>query len=303
MMNNELLSEISRLKAARGAVIFAHNYTLPEVQDLADFVGDSLELSLKARDAKAGCIVFCGVSFMAETAKILAPRSTVLNPVPEAGCRMADMATAAAVREYKKQHPDTILVAYVNTTAAVKAEIDICCTSANADRVVASLPKDKKIMFLPDRNLGSNIAGSLGRPMELWPGCCPIHHEVTPEQIAAARKLHPGALVLVHPECPPATVAAADQALSTGGMLRFVKASEAGEFIVGTEYGIIHRLEKENPGRKFYPLEPLPRCADMKLVTPEKIRDALRDGKPEVVLPEELMDRARAAIERMLAVR
>jgi len=302
-MDNAPVNEIAKLKAARGAIILAHNYTSPEVQDIADFVGDSLELSLKARDAKAPCIVFCGVSFMAETAKILAPRSTVINPAPEAGCRMADMADADAVRQYKKNHPDTVLVAYVNTTAAVKAEIDICCTSANADRIVASIPKDKKIMFLPDCHLGSNIVNSLGRKMDLWPGYCPIHHEVTPEMIAAVRKRHPGAVALVHPECPPATVAAADKALSTGGMLRFVKGSDADEFIVGTEYGIIHRLEKENPGKRFYGLEPRPCCADMKLVTLEKIRDALRDGKPEVVLPEELMDRARTAIERMLAVR
>lgn len=302
-MNTQLIREISELKAARKAVILAHNYTLPEVQDVADFVGDSLELSLKARDAKAPCIVFCGVSFMAETAKILAPDSIVLNPAPEAGCRMADMADAEAVRGYKKQHPDTVLVAYVNTTAAVKAEVDICCTSANAEHVAATIPKDHKIMFLPDCHLGSNIANSLGRQLELWPGYCPIHHEVTPEQIAAARQLHPGAVALVHPECPPATVAAADHALSTGGMLRLVKSSDAKEFIVGTEYGILHRMRKENPGKTFYELDPRPCCADMKLVTLEKIRDALRDGKTAVELPEELMDRARAAIERMLAIR
>ena len=302
-MDNRIVSEIAELKAAKKAVILAHNYTLPEVQDVADFVGDSLELSLKARDAEAPCIVFCGVSFMAETAKILAPKSVVINPAPEAGCRMADMASADAVRAYKKQHPDTVLVAYVNTTAAVKAEVDICCTSANAERIVASIPADKKIMFLPDCHLGSNIVNSLGRKMELWPGYCPIHHEVTPDEIAAARKLHPGAVALVHPECPPAVVAAADHALSTGGMLRLVKSAEEKEFIVGTEYGILHRMRKENPGKIFHELEPRPRCADMKLVTLEKIRDALRDGKPEVTLPTELMDRARAAIEKMLAIR
>ena len=302
-MNDAIIREIAELKAARKAVILAHNYTLPEVQDIADFVGDSLELSLKARDANVPCIVFCGVSFMAETAKILAPDSTVLNPAPEAGCRMADMAGAEAVRGYKKQHPDTVLVAYVNTTAAVKAEVDICCTSANAERVVETVPPGKKIMFLPDCHLGSNISNSLGRKMELWPGYCPVHHEVTPEQIAAARKLHPGAVVLVHPECPPAVVAAADRALSTGGMLRLVKSAPETEFVVGTEYGILHRMRKENPDKLFHELEPRPRCADMKLVTLEKIRDALRDGKPEVTLPVELMDRARAAIEKMLAIR
>ena len=302
-MNTRLAAEIAELKERRNAVILAHNYTVPEVQDIADFVGDSLELSLKARDVDSPCIVFCGVSFMAETAKILAPESTVLNPVPEAGCRMADMATAEAVREYRRNHPDTVLVAYVNTTAAVKAEVDICCTSANAEKVVASIPAERRIMFLPDRHLGQNIIDKLNRPMELWPGYCPIHHAVTAEQIAAARRAHPGAEALVHPECPPETVAAADHSLSTGGMLRLVKSAPGTEFIVGTEYGILHRMNKENPGKRFYELEPRPCCGDMKLVSLEKIRDALRDNAPEVVLPRELMDRARGAIERMLEIR
>ena len=302
-MDERIVAEIAELKKRRSAVILAHNYTLPEVQDAADFVGDSLELSLKARDVKSPCIVFCGVSFMAETAKILAFDSTVLNPAPDAGCRMADMATAEAVREYRRKNPDAVLVAYVNTTAAVKAEVDVCCTSANAERVVASIPKERKIMFLPDRNLGRNIMDKLGRPMELWPGCCPIHHAVTAEQLTAARKAHPGAVVLVHPECPPETVAIADRALSTGGMLRLAQSAKEPEFVVGTEYGIMHRLEKENPGKKFYGLEPRPCCSDMKLVTLEKIRDALRDGAPEVTLPREVADRARAAIERMLEIR
>ncbi|MBQ6352924.1 MAG: quinolinate synthase NadA [Lentisphaeria bacterium] len=302
-MRNDILSEIAELKSQRQAVILAHNYTSPEVQDAADFVGDSLELSLKARDAKSPCIVFCGVSFMAETAKILAPASTVLNPAPCAGCRMADMADAQAVRKYKAEHPGTVLVAYVNTTAEVKAEVDICCTSANAERIVASIPADAPIMFLPDRHLGSNITNSTGRKMEFWPGCCPIHHDVTPAPPAAARRLHPGAVALVHPECPPETVAAAGHALSTGGMLRLVKNAPETEFIVGTEYGILHRMRKENPGKRFYELDPRPCCDDMKLVTLEKIRDALRDGKPEVVLPADLMDRARRAIERMLEIR
>ena len=303
-MDERLVAEIAELKKRRTAVILAHNYTLPEVQDVADFVGDSLELSLKARDVKSPCIVFCGVSFMAETAKILAFDSTVLNPAPEAGCRMADMATAEAVREYRRKNPDAVLVAYVNTTAAVKAEVDICCTSANAERVVASIPKDRKIMFLPDRNLGRNIMDQLGRPMELWPGYCPVHHAIPAERIVAAKAAHPGAVALVHPECPPETVAAADRALSTGGMLRLARSAEEGrEFIVGTEYGILHRLGKENPGKKFHELDPRPCCADMKLVDLEKIRDALRDNAPEVKLPREVADRARRAIERMLEIR
>ena len=302
-MNDPLIREIDALRKERNAVIMAHNYTNPEIQDIADFTGDSLELSLRARDAHAPCIVFCGVSFMAETAKILAPESTVLNPAPDAGCKMADMATAEAVRAYKKNHPGTVLVAYVNTTAAVKAEVDICCTSANAEKVVASIPKDKPIMFLPDRNLGRNIMDSLKRPMELWPGCCPVHDRITPGEIAAARRAHPGAEVIVHPECTPEVVGAADHALSTGAMLRLLPGSQSESFIVGTEYGIMHRMVKENPGKRFYELEPRPCCEDMKRVTLEKVRDALRDNAPQVVLPVELMDRARRAIERMLEIK
>jgi len=301
-MDERLAAEIAELKIRRNAVILAHNYTIPEVQDLADFVGDSLELSLKARDAKSPCIVFCGVSFMAETAKILAPGSTVLNPAPQAGCRMADMATAEAVREYRNKHPDTVLVAYVNTTAAVKAEVDICCTSANAEKVVSSIPADRKIMFLPDCHLGKNIMNALKRPMELWPGYCPIHHEVTARHVCAARTAHPKAVVMVHPECPPETVAAADHALSTGGMLRLVGTSPENEFIVGTEYGILHRMSRENPGKCFYELDPRPCCEDMKRVTPELIRDALKNNAPEVKLDEALMLRARCAIEKMLDI-
>ena len=302
-MNDPLIREIDALRKERNAVIMAHNYTNPEIQDIADFTGDSLELSLRARESQAPCIVFCGVSFMAETAKILAPDSTVLNPAPDAGCKMADMVTAEAVRAYKKNHPGIVLVAYVNTTAAVKAEVDICCTSANAEKVVASIPKDKPIMFLPDRNLGRNIMDRLKRPMELWPGCCPVHDRITAAEIAAARRAHPGAVALVHPECTPEVVAAADHALSTGAMLRLLPGSKAADFIVGTEYGIMHRMVKENPGKRFYELEPRPCCEDMKRVTLEKVRDALRDNAPRVELPVELMDRARRAIERMLEIK
>ena len=302
MTGSDILSEIAELKSRRNAVIMAHNYTDPEVQDLADFVGDSLELSLRARETQAPCIVFCGVSFMAETAKILAPNSMVLNPAPAAGCRMADMATAEAVRRYRMEHPDAVLVAYVNTTAAVKAEVDICCTSANAEKVISSIPEGKEIMFLPDCHLGQNVADTLKRRMELWPGYCPIHHRITPQQIAAARVIHPRAVVLVHPECPPEVTAVADHALSTGGMLRLVHRAPEKEFIVGTEYGIIHRMARENPDKLFHELSPRPCCPDMKQVSPEKIRDALRDGSPQVELPEDLMKRARVAIERMLEI-
>ena len=237
---------------------------------------------------------------MAESAKILSPDSKVLLPVMDAGCQMADMASAQAVADYRKANPDTVLVAYVNTTAAVKAEVDICCTSANAEKVVRSIPEGKKIMFLPDRNLGSNVSKTTGREIELWPGFCPIHNRIEPKTIREARKLHPEALVMVHPECHPVTVAEADIVLSTGGMLRAVKESDAREFIVGTEYGILHRLQKENPEKRFYPLEPRPTCGDMKLITLENILHCLETGEGEVILDPEIMERARLPIDRML---
>ena len=298
----ELIGEIRRLKEERGAVILAHNYTEGDVQDIADFVGDSLELSRKAANCKAGVIVFCGVRFMAETAKILSPDAIVLHPAPDAGCPMADMADPEEVRKYRAGHPDTVMVAYVNTTAATKTAVDICCTSGNAEKIIRSIPADKKIMFLPDANLGGNIAKKLNRPMDLWHGCCPTHNRIGPERIAEARAAHPGALVLVHPECPIATVDAADAALSTGGMLAYVKESPAKEFVVGTETGILHRIRAENPGKTFYPLEPEPTCSNMKKITLANIRDALRDMAPRVELDAETIRLARAPIDRMLEV-
>jgi quinolinate synthase len=300
---SEIINEIKRLKAERNAVILAHNYVNGEVQDIADFVGDSLELSIKAQNVNAPVIVFCGVSFMAETAKILSPASKVLLPVMEAGCQMADMATAEAVAAYRQANPDTVLVAYVNTTAAVKAEVDICCTSANAEKVVKSIPADKAIMFLPDRNLGANISKALGRTMELWPGYCPIHDQVLSKSIQAAREKYPDAKLMVHPECPPEILALADIALSTGGMLRVVKEAAPGsKFIVGTEYGIMHRLEKENPDKVFYPLEPLPTCCDMKKITLEDVRDALKFNQHVITLSADVMENAVKPIEKMLAL-
>lgn len=298
-----LREEILLLKEKREAVILAHNYVEGEVQDIADFVGDSLELARKAAACKAKVIVFCGVSFMAETAKILSPEAVVLHPVPEAGCPMADMADPKEVEAYRRAHPETVLVAYVNTTAATKAVVDICCTSGNAEKILESIPKEKSILFLPDANLGANLVKKLNRPMELWKGCCPTHNRIAPERIAEARAAHPGAVVLVHPECPVETVDAADEALSTGGMLAFVKASTAKEFVVGTEIGILHRIRTENPEKKFYPLEPQPVCMDMKKITLEKIRDSLRDLAPRVELDAETIRLARAPIERMLEVR
>ena len=297
-----ILEEIQALKKERNAVILAHNYALGEVQDLADFVGDSLELSRKAASCNAPVIVFCGVRFMAETAKILSPNSIVLHPSPDAGCPMADMATVEEVRKYREEHPESVLVAYVNTTAATKTAVDICCTSGNAEKIIASIPADREIMFLPDANLGANVSKKMGRKMNLWHGCCPTHNVVEPERIAKARKEHPNAVVLVHPECPPETVEAADVALSTGGMLTFVKESSAKEFIIGTEIGILHRLRLENPDKLFYLLEPSPLCTNMKKITPEKVLEALKNLEPRIELDEETIRDARASIDKMLAV-
>lgn len=300
MSDQTIVAQILELKKTRQAVILAHNYVDGSIQDLADFVGDSLELSIKAKNVKAPMIVFCGVRFMAETAKILSPDSTVLLPVPDAGCPMADMADPIAVREYKKQHPDTLLVAYVNTTAAVKAEIDLCCTSANAKKIIASLPPEQKIMFLPDRNLGANVRNQLHVPMELWAGYCPLHNSVTPEMLQQARMQYPDAEILIHPECPPEVIALADFALSTGGMLRHIKESNKRQFWIGTEQGIIHRMRKENPDCEFFSPEPPILCHDMKKITLEDLRNALQNLVHEVKLDKDLMDRARRPIERML---
>ena len=296
-------NEIRRLKAERGAVILAHNYTLGEVQDVADFVGDSLELSRKAAECQAEVIVFCGVRFMAETAKVLSPKALVLHPNPYSGCPMADMASPEEVAKYRLAHPDTVLVAYVNTTAATKCHVDICCTSGNAEKVIESIPPDRRIMFLPDGNLGRNIAAKLHRDMEFWPGFCPTHFKILPEMITAAREAHPDAEVIIHPECMPATVALADAALSTGGMLRHVKASPKRSFIVATECGLIHRLRQENPDKAFFSLEPEPLCPNMKKITLENVFLALKNLSPAVELPQEVIDGARRPIERMLAVK
>ncbi len=297
-----LEEEILALKAERKAVILAHNYTRGEVQDIADFTGDSLELSRKAAECRAPVIAFCGVRFMAETAKILSPGAIVLHPAPNAGCPMADMADAGAVRAWRAGHPGVVMVAYVNTTAATKTAVDICCTSGNAERVIASIPADREIMFLPDANLGANLSRKLGRRMLLWQGCCPTHNALDPARIEKARAAHPGAVVMIHPECPVATVEAADVALSTGGMLKYARESDAKSFIVATEEGILHRLRRENPGKEFFPVEPPLRCQNMKKLTLENLRDSLRDMAPRIELDAETIRLARAPIDRMLAI-
>ena len=278
-----LNEEIARLKRERNAVVLAHNYCRGEVQDAADFTGDSLELARRATQVEADVIVFCGVYFMAETAKILNPGRKVLVPDPSAGCPMADMITAAQLRELKAKHPGAKAVCYVNSTAEVKAECDICVTSGNAEKVMRAFAPDEEILFVPDRHLGSHIAGLLGREYTLWPGYCPTHQIVTAKAVADAR-------------------AAADHALSTGGMCRFARESAAPEIVVGTEIGILHRLRKENPDKAFYPVSDRAVCPNMKKNTLQNLCESLREMRVEVEVPAETADRARRAIEAMLAV-
>ena len=297
-----LSDEIRALAAKRHAVILVHNYCRGEVQDVADFTGDSLELARKAAETTADVIVFCGVYFMAETAKILNPSRTVLIPDPSAGCPMADMVTAAQLRELKARHPDAKAVCYVNSTAEVKAECDMCVTSGNAERVMAQFSPEQEILFVPDQHLGGHIAGMLGRTYTLWPGYCPTHAAVTVKAIEEARAQHPGAPVLVHPECARDVREAADERLSTGGMCRYARESSAQEIVVGTETGILHRLRKENPEKRFYPVSERLVCPNMKKNTLENLRDSLRDMKTEVTVPDEIAVRARRAIDAMLAI-
>ena len=301
-MNHDVIEEIASLKQRRNAVILAHNYTRGEVQDVADYTGDSLELARRATAVEADVIVFCGVWFMAETAKILNPGKTVLIPDANAGCAMADMVTGAQLRELKSRHPGAKAVCYVNSTAEVKAECDMCVTSGNAEKVMARYPADAEILFVPDRHLGAHVSGLLGRQYTLWQGYCPVHAALTAEAIAAARALHPGAIVMVHPECSGEVRAAADERLSTGGMCAFVRESAASEFIVGTEVGILHRLRKENPQKRFYPVSESIVCPDMKLTTLDSLSASLREMKTEVTVPEAVAERAKRAIDAMLAV-
>ena len=294
--------EIERLKRERNAVILAHNYTRPEVQDAADFTGDSLELARRATEVDADVIVFCGVYFMAETAAILNPSRTVLIPDPGAGCPMADMITGGQLRALKAAHPGAKAVCYVNSTAEVKAECDICVTSGNAEKVMRTFAPDEEILFVPDQHLGGHIAGLLGRTYTLWPGYCPTHQMITAKRVADARAAHPGAPVLVHPECAKDVRAAADHALSTGGMCRFARESDAREIVVGTETGILHRLRKENPDKVFHPVNDRMVCPNMKKTTLDNLAASLREMKTRVVVPEDVAARARRAIEAMLAV-
>ena len=295
----DTINKIIALKRDKNAVILAHNYQLPEVQDIADYVGDSLGLSIEASKTKAKLIVFCGVHFMAETAAIICPDKKVIVPDVNAGCPMADMINAEGVRKLKAEHPGHIVVAYINTTAEVKAESDYCCTSANAVKVVEKL-KDKEIIFIPDKYLGDYVSKQTGKKMVLYNGFCPIHVMILPEHVKGAKQEHPNAVVIVHPECLPEVKALADKVLSTGGMIKFAKESPAQEFIIGTETGIIYRLQKENPFKMFHPANPLAICRNMKKTTIDKLLKSLETEETSITVPKEIASRAKLSIDRML---
>ncbi len=312
-----LQDEIRALAERRDAVILAHNYQVPEIQDVAHFVGDSLGLSRAAARAEQGTIVFCGVHFMAETASILCPEKTVLLPDADAGCSLADSITAPQLRAWKAQHPGAIVVMYVNTTAEVKAETDYCCTSSNAVQVVEHIYRehgdDTEILFGPDMWLGAYVERTIGRRMHVWDGECHVHAGIRPADISAVRSAHPDAEFMIHPECGCTTqvmeyVASGDvdpertHMLSTGGMLNFARDSEADTFIVATETGMLHPLAKENPGKTFIPANRAAACRYMKMITLPKLRDALRDLRPVVQVDPELARRARVPIDRMVAI-
>ena len=298
----QLEGKIRELKIKRNAVILAHNYQLPEVQDVADFRGDSLELSRAAAKTEADVIVFCGVYFMAETASILSPDKKVIVPDINAGCPMANMISAQDVRELKKKHPEATVVGYVNTPAEVKAELDYCCTSTNAIAVVNALKMSKEIIFVPDKYLADYVSKQTRRKFITWNGFCPTHVKILPQDIKREKKFHPKAKVIVHPECLPEVVSMADAVLSTSQMAKFAKDTDAKEIIVATEVGLIYRLKQDNPTKEFYPASERAVCPNMKRTTQEKILWALEDLKPEVRVSQEIRLRARRAIDRMLEI-
>ncbi len=298
-----LEEEVRRWKEERGAVLLAHNYQRPEVQDVADFVGDSLYLSRKAMESDRPVIVFAGVRFMAETAKILNPTRTVLLPDLAAGCALADSITAEELRQWKSAHPGAVVVAYINTSADVKAEADYCCTSSNAVKVVENVPADREILFLPDMFLGDYVRRKTGRRMHLWVGDCPVHAKLRPEDLDRARAAHPGAPVIAHPECGCATHALpyVDRVLSTDGMVRFAEETRAPEVLVATEVGILHRMRKLNPTTSFDPIDARAICPYMKEISLADVRDSLKFGRYVIDVPVDTAARARRSLERMIA--
>jgi quinolinate synthase len=299
---NLLEEKIKELKKKRNAIILAHNYQLPEVQDVADYRGDSLELSRIAAKTDAKVIVFCGVYFMAETASILSPDKKVIMPDIHAGCPMANMLKADELRKLKEEHPEAVVVGYVNTSAEVKAELDYCCTSTNAVAIVNALKDREEIIFVPDKYLADFVTKKTGRKLISWNGFCPTHIKILPEDVKREKKFHPFAKVMVHPECLPQVVSMADAVLSTSQMSKFAKESEATEFIVGTEIGLIYRLKNDNPKKEFYPASERAVCPNMKRTTQEKILFALEEMKEEVKVSDDIRQRAKKSIDRMLEI-
>ncbi len=297
-----LVARIQKLKESRHAIILAHNYQVGEIQDVADFLGDSLELSQKAAQTDAKVIVFCGVHFMAETAAILCPSQTELLPDLAAGCGMSDMITAGDVRELKQAHPDALVVCYVNSSAEVKAESDICCTSSNAANVVRSIPKDREIIFVPDQYLGDYVTRQTGRKLILFNGYCPTHFRMMTSEMEASKAAYPDALVLAHPECTPEVSALADQVLSTSGICLESQKTKNTQIIVATETGILHRLKKENPEKEFIPACRWCDCSHMKVNTLEKLLWSLEEMQHPIVVEESIRLRALGAIDRMLEI-
>ncbi|MCX7792395.1 MAG: quinolinate synthase NadA [Chloroflexaceae bacterium] len=308
-----LVEEINVLRARRNAVILAHNYEYGEIQDLADYVGDSLGMAQFAARSDAPVLVVCGVHFMAETAAILSPEKTVLIPDPEAGCSLAASITAEQLRAWKAEHPGAVVVSYVNTTAEVKAESDYCCTSGNAERVIRAIPEDKEILFLPDMFLGSYLQRVTGRRMQIWAGECHVHAAIRPAMVERQRAAAPDAEFLIHPErgCVSSTMhylasgkldPRGTHILSTEGMIRHAAASSASRFVVATEIGVLHRMRKANPEKQFLPIDESISCKYMKMITLEKVRDSLRDLTHVVTVAPDLAARARTAIERMIAL-
>jgi quinolinate synthase len=303
-MYNSITEEILALKKERNAIILAHNYQIGEIQDLADVVGDSLRLAQEAAKSEAEVILFCGVHFMAETASILCPDKKVLVPDIAAGCSLADMVLPEDIRKWKQAHPDGVVVCYINTSAAVKAECDYCCTSSNAEKVVNSIPAEKDILFVPDFFLGTFVKQKTGRKIHLWGGYCPTHIMIQPADIERIRAEHPAAEFIMHPECGCLTKSMhlADRILSTEGMTRYVGESKAKEFIVATEIGVLHRMKKYNPEKTFIPASGDSICQYMKLNTLEKIVLSLEHLQVEVKVPSDLAQKAKLPIERMLAI-
>ncbi|MFH0790677.1 MAG: quinolinate synthase NadA [Candidatus Omnitrophota bacterium] len=299
---SNITKKIKELKKKRNAVILAHNYQLPEVQDIADFHGDSLELSRKAAKTEADVIVFCGVYFMAETASIICPDKKIIMPDGDAGCPMANMIKASDIRQLREKHPGALVVGYVNTPAEVKAELDVCCTSTNAVAVVNALGDKKEIIFVPDKYLADFVSKCTHKKLISWNGFCPTHVKILPEDIKREKKFHPQAKVVAHPECLPPVVALADEVLSTSQMCKFANQTDAKEIIAATEVGLIYRLKKDNPGKEFYPASEAAVCPNMKRTTQEKVLWSLEELKEEVRVTDHIRGRAKQAIDKMLEI-